>query len=603
MKDVAERYGKLFADVDKRWQETLQAFEKAFGSGDPKSPPPSGFADPNLEAIRQILYSPDSPAHVPASEFRSLFDVPTAQRVRALQRKVDELDATHPGAPPRAMALVDNATPTNPRVFVRGNPSNSGPEVPRQFLAVLAGEKRRPFKNGSGRLELAQAIASRDNPLTARVLVNRVWLNLFGAGLVRTPGDFGVRCDPPSHPELLDYLASHFMEQGWSVKKLIRSIVLSSVYQQSSNHDARWAQIDPNNQWLWRMNRRRINLEGMRDSLLAVSGKLDLTAGGRAVDITSEPFSARRTVYGFIERQNLPGMFRTFDFANPDTTSPQRFSTTVPQQALYMLNSPFVVQQARQLVLRPEFKAQKSDGDRVKTLYQLAYQRDPASDEIDIAVKFLRGQQTLPPLASEPAVWQYGAGRYDETNKHVAEFRPLPHFTGQAWQGGTKLPDEKLGWVMLSATGGHPGNDLQHAAIRRWIAPHDAVIAVSGTLGHDADKGDGVRGRIISSRLGELGTWTARKAKHETKLDRVEVHKGDTIDFIVDCRENVDSDSFTWSPAVRLQNTGARAQAGTATEWDAKADFSGPKETPKPLNPWEKYAQVLLMSNELVFAD
>jgi len=603
MKDVAERYGKLFADVDKRWQETLLAFEKASGSSDAKSAPPAGFADPNLEALRQILYGADSPANVPSSEFRRLFDVPTAQRFRALQRKVDELDAMHPGAPPRAMALVDNTSPSNPRVFIRGNPNNPGSEVPRQFLAVLAGAKREPFKKGSGRLELAQAIASRDNPLTARVFVNRVWLSLFGVGLVRTPSDFGVRCDPPSHPELLDHLASRFMEEGWSVKKLIRSVVLSSVYQQGSDHNPRWAQIDPNNQWLWRMNRRRMDLEAMRDSLLTVAGKLDLTAGGRAVDITTEPFAARRTIYGFIERQNLPGMFRTFDFANPDTTSPQRFSTTVPQQALYMLNSPFVTQQARQFVARAEFKAQPDDAGRLKALYRLAYQRDPAPDEIEIAVKFLKDQRTVSQLISEPVVWAYGTGQYDDAAKRVSEFRPLPHFTGQAWQGGPKLPDPKWGWVMLTATGGHAGNDRQHAAIRRWTAPFDAVVTISGTLGHDTDKGDGVQGRIVSSRLGELGSWMAQKAKHETKLDRVEVYKGDTIDFVVDCRESVDSDGFIWAPAVRVQTTGSRAQAGAATDWDAKSDFSGSKEAPKPLSAWEKFAQVLLMSNELVFVD
>ena len=188
MKDVADRYGKLFADVDKRWQETSAAWQKLNGpQSQSKTPQPNGFADPNLEAIRQVLYGPDSPANVPPGEIMRLFDVPTAQKLRALRRKVDELDATHPGAPPRAMALVDNSTPTNPRVLVRGNPNNRGDEVPRQFLETLTNGKRQPFKEGSGRLELARAIASRENPLTARVFVNRVWLHLFGARLVRTP--------------------------------------------------------------------------------------------------------------------------------------------------------------------------------------------------------------------------------------------------------------------------------------------------------------------------------------------------------------------------------------------------------------------------------
>ena len=410
MKDVTERYGKLLADVDKRWQETLQAHRKTIGL-DARSKPfaPLTFSDPSLESIRELLYASDSPANVPEGEIMRLFDVPAAQKVRALRRKVEELDATHPGAPPRAMALQDNSNPTNPHVFVRGNPSNRGPEVPRQFLEVLSGEKRQPFQKGSGRLELAQAIASRDNPLTARVIVNRVWLHYFGVGLVRTPSDFGIRSEPPSHPELLDYLASRFMEEGWSLKKLHRWILLSSVYQQSSDGNAKNAQVDPNNQLLWKMNRRRLDFEAMRDSLLAVAGKLDHAAGGRAVEITTEPFTTRRTIYGFIERQNLPAIFRTFDFASPDATSPQRFYTSVPQQALFMINSPFVVEQARDFARRPELSSGSRGEDRVKALYQAAYQRDPTSDEIDLGLRFLKSQQGAASNAATPSVSQNGS--------------------------------------------------------------------------------------------------------------------------------------------------------------------------------------------------
>ena len=246
-----------------------------------------------------------------------------------------------PEEPADLMTMADSPTPHNERVFIRGNPGNPGEEVPRQFLPCLAGDKLQPFTQGSGRLELAQAIASRDNPLTARVLVNRVWLNFFGAGLVRTPSDFGLRSDPPTHPELLDFLARRFMDEGWSLKKLHRLIVLSSTYGQSSHETEEMRRRDPANLLLTRMNRRRLDLEAMRDSLLAVAGTLDLSVGGPAVDMFSQPFPQRRTIYGQVERQNLPGLFRTFDFANPDTHSAQRFTTIVPQQALFLLNSPF----------------------------------------------------------------------------------------------------------------------------------------------------------------------------------------------------------------------------------------------------------------------
>src|SRR5207245_1247447 len=150
------------------------------------------------------------------------------------------------------------------------------------------------------------------------------------------------------------------------------------------------------------------------DSLLAVSGKLDLTEGGHAVDIVGESPSPRRTIYGFVERQNLPNMFRTFDFASPDTTSPQRFATTVPQQALFMMNSPFVVQQAKQLVERPELQTTRTDDARIERLYQLAFQRAPIREEIQWAEDFLRHQTTSAPASQVPR-WQYGYGEFDET--------------------------------------------------------------------------------------------------------------------------------------------------------------------------------------------
>ena len=518
MKEVAERYGKLFADADKHWQELLDG-QKKKPEGSDQSAAPTALPDLNQEALRQVLYADGAPPNLPRGEVHRLFDVPTSQKTRALQRQLDELDATHPGAPPRAMVLEDDANPYRPHVFVRGNPNSPGPEVPRQFLAVVAGGKRKPFAKGSGRFELAQAIASRDNPLTARVIVNRAWLHHFGAGLVRTPSDFGLRSDPPTHPDLLDYLASYFMDEGWSLKKLHRLIQLSNTYQLSSDGEGRYSQIDPDNRLLWKMNRQRLDFEEMRDSLLAVSDKLDLTEGGHAVDIIGEPFSPRRTVYGFVERQNLPNMFRTFDFASPDTTSPQRFSTTVPQQALFMLNSPFVIQRARYLGARAELKSCSRPEDRIRRLYEIAYQREPDRDELKLALRFVAAEtRESAESPADPPPWQYGYGEFDETAKRLKAFHPLPHFTGSAWQGGEKLPDEKTGWVLLNAAGGHPGNDPQHAAIRRWTAPREGQLAITGALKHESDPGDGVRGRIVSSRLGVVGEWTVHHAKKQTAV-------------------------------------------------------------------------------------
>jgi hypothetical protein len=394
------------------------------------------------------------------------------------------------------------------------------------------------------------------------------------------------------------------MADGWSIKKLHRLIMLSAAYQQSSDDNPKAAKADPANQLLWHMNRRRLDFEALRDTLLAVSGKLDLTMGGRAVEISNEQPSPRRTVYGFVERQNLPGLFRTFDFASPDSTSPQRFSTTVPQQALFLMNSPFVVQQAKELLERPDVKSAATDEQKLRQLYEIAFQRAPGEEETRAALKFLASQKAadVPP---EPPAWSYGFGHFDTASRQVANFTVLPYWTGYAWQGSTNLPDPKLGWVLLNADGGHVGNDQNHAAIRRWRAPRDGAISISGELNHPSDQGDGVRARVISSRQGALGEWTAKNNRTPVRLDRVEVRRGDFLDFVTDCRQSVEFDSFHWSPVIQALAGGARADRDEPREWNAKTDFKGPSKPVerRTLSPWEKYAQVLLLANELIFVD
>ena len=589
LKELADRYDALFESTEKQWQELTK-----------KTNAPAAFTSKNLEALRQELYASSSPFSMDSEEMYRLFDTPAQQKVRALKRKIDELDATHAGAPPRAMALKDKGTPVEPVVFIRGNAGNPGSKVPRQFLEVLSKGQRQPFKQGSGRLEFAREIASTNNPLTARVMANRVWTYHFGSPLVRTPSDFGLRSEPPTNPDLLDYLASQFMANGWSLKKLHRLMMLSSAYQQTSDDNAANAAIDPANDSYWRMNRRRLDFEAMRDTLLATSGKLDKSMGGHSVDINAEPFPTRRSVYAFVERQNLPGIFRTFDFASPDATSPQRFYTTVPQQALFLMNSPFAVQQAQATLKRPEIQNAKTDVEKITALYRIAFERKPERDEIALGKQFIATQTTATNSAPvEKPTWQYGFGEFDTNSGKVTSFTKLPHFTGSAYQGGSKLPDDKLGWVILNAEGGHAGNDLKHAAIRRWQAPRDGTVRVSGVLAHATDKGDGVRGRIVSSKLGKLGEWVSYNNSSTARVERVEVKRGDTLDFVTDLRASIDSDSFTWAPRIRYLD----AAGGKGTAFNAKDEFGAPPKERKPLTPWERYAQALLLSNELMFVD
>ena len=338
--------------------------------------------------LREVVYSDTSPAKLSDGDVMRVMEVKGREGIRSRRRKFDELEGEHPGAPNRAMVLLDNAQPHNPRIFLRGNPGSKGDAVPRRFLAVLSGKERRPFEGGSGRLEMARAIADPQNPLTTRVMVNRVWQRLFGSGLVKTPSDFGVRAEPPSHPKLLDFLTAGFIEKGWSIKALIRGIVTSSTYRQGETLQPEFAERDPGNRLLWQMNRKRLDFEAMRDSVLSVSGSLSLQQGGRSVRIDDKPDANRRTVYAFVNRQNLPNLFRTFDFAGPDTTCPQRFTTTVPQQALYLLNSPFIEAQAKRLAKREEVQA-VADDSRIRVLYRLAYQREPSAGELVLASQFV----------------------------------------------------------------------------------------------------------------------------------------------------------------------------------------------------------------------
>jgi hypothetical protein len=648
MREVAARYGRMLSDVDKRWREIVEQSKV-----ENQKSKPDRLPDPDAEQLRQILYGPDSPAHVPEGPIADLewfFDEGSRVELARRQAEIERWIIHSPGAPPHAVILEDRPNPKNARLFKRGNPANQGEEVPRQFLASLCANQPGTFTLGSGRLELAQAIATTNNPLTARVMVNRVWLHHFGAGLVRTPSDFGTRSEPPSHPELLDWLALRFMQDGWSIKSLHRLIMLSAVYRQASDAEplkratveagkrqapagnrfndstvqrfnggkssriseaspaARAAALDPENRLLWRFNRRRLDFEAMRDSLLAVSGEMDSRVGGKAVDLFTDRGSPRRTIYGFLDRQFVPGVYRVFDFANPDLHTPQRSDTTVPQQALFFLNSPFLIERGRALAARAAVRAPDRPARRIERLYQLVYQRRPTEPQAEAAQRFIKHWEAEPrPEPPKPILspWQYGYGEYDVPTDRVKDFRPLPHFTGEAWQGGPNWPDGQLGWVQLTREGGHTGNDLAHAAIRRWTAPRDCTVWITGVIAHAHNEGDGIRARVVSSRHGALRTWTLRHTHAEANFPSVTLERGDTLDFLVDLRDHLNSDMFTWAPRIRAEAGAAEGTtAEVAKEWDARNDFAGPPPTPpKPLDAWEKYAQVLLLANEFMFVD
>jgi mono/diheme cytochrome c family protein len=522
-----------------------------------------------------------------------------------LYTAIAEVEATHPGAPPRAMAVRDRDTPVQPVVFLRGDPANKGDRVDRRFLEVLAPEKT-AFAEGSGRLELAERIASADNPLTSRVWANHVWRHLLGRGLVKTPGDFGLQADPPSHPELLDLLAAALTQRGWSTKRLIRDIVLSDTYRQSSAERPEGTAADPENSLLWRAHRRRMDFEAMRDSMLAASGQLDLTEGGRPVDLSAEPFPARRTIYGHIDRANLDPLFTTFDFPSPDVSSPERPQTMVPQQALFALNDGFIVAQARALAAAARSATGNSadPAPAVAWLHRRVFLRPPTPQEAGLAADFFSEAARAKVQASFGS-WAYGYGPSEPGLPARARFTPLAHFDPAAgrYQGGRVYPHPQLGHVSLSAVGGHPGNRTDKAAIRRWMPPRDGEIAVSGELVVSRpERSDGVRASVLDASGTLLGAWESGTAAVETNLARIPVTRGEPVDFVVDCKGTGSADAFRWAPTIRYLDAAAAAPPAPAPAlWDAQADFTPPP--PPPLAPLEQLAHALLMTNEFLFVD
>ena len=384
MKEITDGYGALFKAVDAEWQK--QKSENAC------------LADAEAEALRQVLYGANSPPMIPRRMgwgFLALIpDRPDQGVYKKLIKEVEQWSMTGKGAPPRAHVVTEMEVPVKPVVFNRGNPHQRGKPVPRQFLKIIAGENRRPFTDGSGRLELAQAIASPGNPLTARVIVNRVWAWHFGRGLVATPSDFGTRAEPPSHPGLLDWLAADFIAHGWSLKHLHRRIVTSATWQMASTHPGELTKgqgpnpklVDAENRLLWKFNRRRLGFEELRDALVFATGNLDAKVGGPPVNILGG-FNGRRSLYGRIDRMNVDTTLRAFDFPDPNITCARREPTTVPPQALYLMNHPVMADYAARIAGRKDLPSETEL--RVEQLYRLLFARTVLPDELALAKNFL----------------------------------------------------------------------------------------------------------------------------------------------------------------------------------------------------------------------
>lgn len=568
-------------------------------------------------SIREILLSGRTPATLDTQQAIAHLDQGERNRYNQLNNAVNGVAITHPGAPPRAMILQDRAQPVEPVIFKRGVPGNRGDRVPRRFLQILEMvDQGEPFKNGSGRLELAKAIASPKNPLTARVLVNRIWQHQFGEGLVRSPSDFGIRGETPTHPELLDYLAKRFMDGGWSIKKLQKEIMLSKTWQQSSRMRTDAFEADPENRMLWRMPRRRLEFEPLRDRLLVASNQLDEKIGGRSVKIHED--ANRRAIYAYIDREDLPGLLANFDLPSPDASRAQRSETTVPQQALYLMNSPFVLQRAKTLAAESQarsspFPANEIATQRVRFMYRQALSRNPDPDELAMALEFTNSEnleafrEELKHQAADdpPPVWTYGYGGWVDGGLSFESFR---FFNGTSWQFSDELPHPKYQYLHLTASGGHTGSAQSLSPIRCWTAPSGGTYRISGKLNHPAEQGDGVTALLVHSQKGLVAQWTAHHKETPTMVEALQIERGERLYLIVHLNENTGWDSFHWPASIELISPEAESEP-LKRQWDTAADFAASSsqqqdsQTQSTLDAWTQLAQALLLSNEFAFVD
>ncbi|MEK6250252.1 MAG: DUF1549 and DUF1553 domain-containing protein, partial [Planctomycetales bacterium] len=430
MSEAARTIGTVLETVSNRWKK-LQEID----------PGDEGFADPATEQVRQVVFGGNAPATgMTYQAMRGWFMGTEPKSLKALQDKIETIVIKYIDVvPPRAMTLEDGLTPHDCPVHIRGDHSRHGPIVERRFLQVLEPLcKMEPIDKRSGRLELARAIVHPGNPLTSRVMVNRIWGWHFGSHLVSTPSDFGTRSDPPSHPQLLDYLARRFMDSGWSIKSIHRLIMQSATYQQQSIDRKDCVEVDPLNRLHWQMNRRRLEFEPMRDAMLAVTNELDLKIGGlpfRDVE------SARRSVYFYNNRRRIEAVLPTFDVPVPEATLPKRANTTVPQQSLYLMNSGFAVRRARKLVERLDNAVLNAEPkQKIEQLYRWLYGRMPTSEEIDIGMEFVAHELVDEPPAGDinDTSWTYGYGRFDPEADKVVNFTEFPYFDGKKWQASAE---------------------------------------------------------------------------------------------------------------------------------------------------------------------
>ncbi len=509
-----------------------------------------------------------------------------------------KFEGTHPGAPPRAMSLVDLPKIGNPRIFHRGNPDDAGPVFHREWLSFLGGGKFPEHE--APRLWLAKKIIEPQNPLTARVMVNRVWGWHFGTPLA-DPSDFGPQEPVPPLLPLLDELALHFQESGWSVKDLHRFILTSRAYRLSAHSREENNRIDEMNSLFWKWNRRRSDFESMRDRLLFTSGSLQMPSlGGQPVVLHQAAADQHRSIYGFIDRFALPTYYISFDLPHPDHHAPKRAETTVPQQALWFLNDPLILRQSARLAKHAEFQAISNPAQRVDWLYQRIFQRLPSAEEKRLLIDWV---STAEPADYQPRLsgtWRalYAPDQGEDTSR--AQVFPLFH--EEMWKTGKDLAQAPVPFLHMGAKSGHVGN--KHLLIFRWFAGGTGEVRLRGHLRRSQKGGKDLAWFIASSADLVKQSGVLKENGQSSLLSPwVSVKAGDTIDLVLNAPNGDVCGGVTWNLAIE----GAEEKGGkirVISDWEK--DFpttNRPIPAPTIGDPWADVIQMLWSSNEFHFIE
>ncbi len=549
-------------------------------------------ADQTTKQIQSLVHQ--SPLGIPVEQTHTIFTQIDRGKLAAFSRKLVKLDIESPGAPMRAMTVQDVEKPRDYRILIRGQQSRQGEIANRTFLKVL-GEA--PLTDGSGRQQLAQSIVDPANPLTARVFVNRVWGWHFGQPLVNTPSDFGVQTDLPLQHELLDYLANWFLTDGeQSLKKLHRHLLTTQAFQLSSTPATK---DDPENLYFTRANRKRLSVEAMRDSILTASESLEPELGGRPVKWSEPQADERRSIYGIVDRYRLEPMLATFDFPNPDLHSPNRYETSVPQQTLFLLNSPFVLRHAEKLedqanqVGQPDTAGvetpTRSLNERIHFIYRQVLKRSPSEEEREMALQFLQ-DGIVQPDNPVPGEWEYrvGPASLDENQDLVfSDSEPLPHFyeKGNSWQFGEEYPHPTGRYTRLHPHGGHAPTTDQ-AILLRLKATQKGQFDLTGMVSVPGPSSDGVLLFIRKNQSEEITKLHVPAfGRLPVSIPSLSLEIGDQLDFLVHANTSTNSDSFVWKWSLRKAtpaassarpNYAARAAGDFNYQRDIMAGTNGP---------------------------